>query len=508
MPAVNEAPATPANSRDLTINSGASVTINAGKALTVAGALTNNAGNTGLVIKSDATGTGSLIESTAGVAGTVERYLTGYSSVDDFKYHIISSPVAAQAIQTGFVNDPPNASDDFYNWSEPTKTWINSKDGSGGWNSLFESNFEIGRGYLVAYPSDLTKTFTGALNTYPSTPLTLTCTYTEPPGDQGWNMLGNPFPSSLDWDLVEASGLGSGMDHALYYYDASNQRYQYRVLYPGSVSAGGGSRYIPPEQGFFVHANTGSPKTVTIDNTMRSAQGLDIFYKESESPPNNYLVLKADNSIYSDEAYVVFFDQATVNFDGQYDALKLASLNPQVPQLYTVATDNSDLAINSLPVSAAMSPMPLHFKAGTDDNYTITASELNTFAPGTVITLEDLKTNQTQNLAQNPVYSFTASTGDAGSRFLLHFSGSIGINEAKEKPFIHIYSFGDNICVSSKTIITGGSVYVFNLLGQQVIYRHLAPQNLNIIPAGNLSGYYLVRVVSDKGSVTGKVFVK
>jgi hypothetical protein len=507
MPAVNEAPATPANSRDLTINSGASVTINAGKALTVAGALTNNAGNTGLVIKSDATGTGSLIDNgTITGTATVERYLTGYSSPSDFKYHIISSPIASQPIQTGFVANPPNSGDDFYKWDEPTTTWINSKNGSGGWNSLFESNFVIGRGYLVAYPSNLTKTFTGALNTYPaSSPLTLTCTYTAPPGDQGWNMLGNPFPSSLDWALMSLNNI----DNALYYYDASIQNYRYFVRVTPGISVGSGSPSIPSMQGFFVHASTtGTPKTVTINNTMRSANGQSIFYKEFENTPDNYLVLKADNGIYSDEAYVVFFDQATVNYDGQYDALKLASLNPQVPQLYTVASDNSDLAINSLPVSAALAPMPLHFKAGTSGNYAITASELNTFAPGTVITLEDLKTSQSQNLVQNPVYSFSASTGDAANRFLLHFSGSIGINEVKEKPFVKIYSFGDNIYVSSETILTGGSVYVFNLLGQKVIARPLAPQNLNIIPAGNLSGYYLVRVVSDKGSVTGKVFVK
>ena len=57
---------------DLTIQNGANVQVYG--TLTVDGTLTNNAGTSGLVVKSNASGTGSLIANTDNVDATVERY--------------------------------------------------------------------------------------------------------------------------------------------------------------------------------------------------------------------------------------------------------------------------------------------------------------------------------------------------------------------------------------------------------------------------------------------------
>jgi hypothetical protein len=90
----------------------------------------------------------------------VEREIGAW--VDDAHgWHYLSSPVASQAIQPEFVPNPPTTNEDFYKWDENTNKWINSKDASGNWNSSFESTFTVGKGYLVAYVSDVTKTFDG-----------------------------------------------------------------------------------------------------------------------------------------------------------------------------------------------------------------------------------------------------------------------------------------------------------------------------------------------------------
>ncbi|MEI6580201.1 MAG: hypothetical protein WCN92_12190 [Eubacteriales bacterium] len=206
----------------LIIPSGNSLTLASNCQATVSGSLTNSAGTTGLVIKSDATGTGSLITSST-PAATVERYLTNYASGTDKKYHFISSPVASQAIQTEFVTNPPTAAVDFYSWDLTQGLWINTKDDAGNWNSAFENTFSIGKGYMVAYPTSLVpKNFTGALNSYTvGSPLVLNCTYNSTLGN-GWNLLGNPFSSSIDYTLV---GRGDGIDNALYYYDAATENY-------------------------------------------------------------------------------------------------------------------------------------------------------------------------------------------------------------------------------------------------------------------------------------------
>ena len=79
--------ANPDNLANLRITDDASLTLTAGSSLTVTGTVTNDAGTTGLVIKSDATGDASYRGPAA--QSTVERYLTASA------WHLLSSPVAA-----------------------------------------------------------------------------------------------------------------------------------------------------------------------------------------------------------------------------------------------------------------------------------------------------------------------------------------------------------------------------------------------------------------------------
>jgi len=141
-----------------------------------------------LIIKSDASGTGSFIDNgivvpvvSGSVSGTakLDRYLTGYTGSNDQKYHFLSSPVTAQPIQgsANFIDVTTN-SDDFYRFNEPTATWINARASGNVWNGAFgETNFVPGRGYLVSYSGDQTKNFYRTLNTSTQA---LTCTYTLP----------------------------------------------------------------------------------------------------------------------------------------------------------------------------------------------------------------------------------------------------------------------------------------------------------------------------------------
>ena len=79
----------------LTIYSGTSLTIDAGKALTVTGTLTNNA-SPGVIIRSDATGSGSLIFNAPSVTGTMDRYISHWTD-DNHGWHFLSSPVTGHS---------------------------------------------------------------------------------------------------------------------------------------------------------------------------------------------------------------------------------------------------------------------------------------------------------------------------------------------------------------------------------------------------------------------------
>ncbi|MEI7726785.1 MAG: hypothetical protein WCK09_16870, partial [Bacteroidota bacterium] len=202
LPIVNEAPGTPAGTYNLTIQSLASVTVAAGKALTVNGTLTNSAGTTGLVVKSNGVdGTGSLILNTANVNGTFERWMTDANWTDWIDgWHFLSSPVDVQAISPNFTTDPY----DFYCWAEPSNLWVNYKNTTIAptWNTANGStNFTVGRGYLVAYDAAGLTSFSGKLNVADVSKPSLTYTPASYSGDvtAGFNLLGNPFSCALKW---------------------------------------------------------------------------------------------------------------------------------------------------------------------------------------------------------------------------------------------------------------------------------------------------------------------
>jgi len=477
------------------------LTVASGQNLTVSGTLTNSAGNSGLVIESDATSTGSLIHNTAGVDGTVERYIAMYTGIGDQMYHFLSSPVATQPIQTVFVTDPPTAGHDFYSFDEVNNLWINTKAENGTWNSSFENNFTVGKGYMVAYNTDVTKNFTGVLNNYATgTPLVLTCSNTTGQGN-GWNLLGNPFPSAIDWTLVS---LGDGMDDALYYYDAVAENYRYYIQLAGeSGSLGSGSRYIPAMQGFMVHAKTTGTKTVSIDNGDRVHNGQNVYYKSVMSVPGSLsLTVSCDN--YEDAMFLHFNSNATTGFDGKFDAFKLMSYNEKVPQIYTIGSDDTRLAINGLPGMSETLQIPVYFKAGVLGQQVITADVSQANA---TVYLTDIKTSVTQNLRINPTYAFTSQEGDATNRFMLRFAG-VGINDSRIPHPVSVYTTGNTITIlgNDGTLLTG-NVFIYNLMGQQLMQQQLTGSNMTKISMDATTGYYLIKVITSDHAYSAKVFI-
>ena len=145
--------------RDITINSGATLTIAEAKALHVTGVLTNSNGNSGLKLNSSSAGTGSLLHSTNNVPATVDRYISG--SAED--WHFLSSPVAAQVISTGTGPGTWTPSGtygngtgyDLYTWDEAASCWVFQLNTNLGitpnWPTYHpESYFKPGCGYLYS----------------------------------------------------------------------------------------------------------------------------------------------------------------------------------------------------------------------------------------------------------------------------------------------------------------------------------------------------------------------
>lgn len=496
-PIIDQPIETPALTNNLTIEAGASLTINPGKALTVNGTMTNQAGTNGLILKSDITGTATLIHSTTNVSASVERYVAKYDNMNDQMYHFISSPVEVQPIQPDFVTDPPSAGYDFMAWDEPGYQWLNSKTAAGLWNDVFDDEFVVGKGYLVAWPNDETKTFEGELNSYPEgNPLVITCTNTS---NGGWNLLGNPFPSSLDWDLVTK---GDGMDNALYYYDNTSENYKYYIDLNG-VGVGGGSRYIPPMQGFMVHAKTTGTKTLSLYNTHRTHQSSDVYYK---SEILNLLTLQIHGNNKTDETVIFFHEGTTNGFDSQADAYKLFTYALEVPQIYSMLQSGTQLAINSLPGFDETAQIPIGVRVPEAGNFQINAMGIESFDAISDINLYDFVNGNSQNLKENPVYEFqTLSGGFVSDRFVLQFKAETGISESAEQLQFYWYEGQLRLLLPQRT---SGNVLITNMVGQTIWHKNIDMSTTAEIPfSGYTPGAYLIRISTGTKVLTGKFII-
>jgi hypothetical protein len=499
---------------NLTIASESKFTIDPTKALTTNGTTALNSAQC-LVLRSTELGTASFIDNgtitTNGGLGTakIERYLTPYTVVSDLKFHFISSPVGAdQVIATEFIDlSLPYSTyiSDFYKWDEPTNYWINyrTEGNYNGYNSSFGLNFEVGKSYMVAYPAAVTKNFVGVPYTN-ALGLPLTCSYTADKGN-GWNLIGNPFPSSIDWDLVTK---GSGMDNALYYYDNSIPGYKYYIQLTGGLGVTGGTKDISPMQGVMVHAKSNTNNTVTIPNAARTHSGLTVFYKSGELT-TNILELKLEGNDKSDYARVCFYDLATEDFDGDFDAIKLFSYSSSVPEIYSVTPNNTQLAINTLPISILDGgKVPVGFKVGNAGNYSLTAEKINSFSTSIAITLEDKLTGVFQELNLNPVYNFSASLTDVTDRFVLHFKNATSIPDPINSETFSISATNGNINVATQKSINA-EILVTNILGQILMRGNTNGNPITSLNANNLqNGVYIVSLIGNYKVISEKIVVK
>jgi len=455
----------------LFIENGKTLTIPSGGQLTVTGALNNNAGNGGLVVNPG----GSLIQNTSNVAATVKRAITG-----DDKYHFFISPITESV-----VADAASCFNGAYldRYQESTGEWVRLTTGDNVVSAYgYSVNFANGSPELI---------FPGTLKNSPVSYSNLSYTPSAPGYGTGWNLMGNPYPCGINTALL---AVPIGMNATAYVWDEAGSG-NYIPLTIGAASANPGT--IAPMQGFFVNT-TAASNALTLANAAK-VHGVT-FYKNSNTA-TQLLTLSIAGNGYSDKTYVCFDEAASENFDQALDAYKLSGLDA-APQLYSIL-QGEKAAINTLPSYTENPYVPLGLKAGATTTYILTVDGIDVFDPELPIYLDDLKLGTSHNLRTNPRYSFAAAPGDAENRFRLRFVSATGIDEEGTSD-IAIWSAEGYIHITHASPAKG-MVYVYSTSGQLIATSEINTGETLIRTSA--AGIYLVKVVTDKTTVNGKVVV-
>jgi PKD repeat protein len=140
----------------------------------------------------------------------------------------------------------------------------------------------------------------------------------------------------------------------------------------------------------------------------------------SNATVSNLLRLKIEGEFGADETVIYFDPDATDGFDGNFDALKMYSGTPGLPNISS-RSGNADFAINVLGGFNHQRDVPLTVYITRTGSYSINVLEVLNFDPTALIYMEDITTGISYNLLTEQEIQFNFNPGFYNNRFILHF---------------------------------------------------------------------------------------
>jgi hypothetical protein len=486
-PVINQASATPAVCKTLTIASGATLTIAPGKALTVTGALTNNA-TAGLVFQSDAAGTGSLIAGSVAGTGTAtaQRWMSAGA------WHMVSAPATGQTVAdflTANTNIPTIVSDrGMMDYDPANNIWNNFfTDG------LSNGSLSEGRGFSMRVDaSDAALTFTGSLQAG-SVPVTgLTADF--------WNCIGNPYTSAiginsnssstakfLQVNVTDAANIDPNYG-AIYVWDKTdNDLNQTYTTYSNASPA----FEVQQGQAFFVKMNT-SATLVSFTSAMQVHNGL-LALKSAELP---WPIIKLATSMDSkkSETVIAFNSAMTNGLDPTYDAGLFKGGSDLVVYSRLVEDNGIPFAIQALPASynSVVIPVGVDSKTGGDVVFSVQSLNLPTECK---VILEDKVSKTFTDLSKNTYTVSLQANSSVADRFQIHTSSlTTGINPISGGNLSAFANRNTEIRVNGE-VSKNAVATLYDIQGRVVLVKTMEEGISNVIQTPNLkAGIYLLFV--------------
>ncbi len=475
------------------------------------GSLTNNGS---LLLRSNADSIFSLIvDSYSGNNANFEFFLSGGGS-PNYKWHYISSPVTSLSTDP-FTAVTANLAQ--YVESRPTTNllegwvayngYIYSTGSTGG--PTFNS-FTVGQGYNFYDNIANTISFSGIPNTGDKA---IGLSYSGNPSLSGFNLLGNPFTSGLNWDDVVngvyypyPSSTSKGL-----YFTRDNQQCSYigGVGTPEDVTG-----IIPPMQGFFIKTySTGN--SITIPDESRTHDNIHQRYKGISSIPLVRIKL-LENDVKKDETVIRFDEKAKQNFDYDFDAIKMF-ISSSEPYIYS-SSDGVKYAINGQPIpSQEISSLiiPLTINLVTQEEHIITATQVKNLPLDVKVFFKDNYTSYTADLTESDInYRFTSTVGTISDRFSIVsiMTNSDLLPESRYSFLVYpAYGYINIILQSDKWDGKKGNARVFDLTGKELIrYENImfSRNSETRLPAPEKPGIYFIEMKTGQFKFTGRFVIK
>jgi hypothetical protein len=441
---------------------------------------------------------------------TMQRYL-----IAGFGYKYFSPPVQNETVNSFSSTVDLNAAfPNFYNYIEDQ-----ASSGFTSYTNPANPLYPL-QGYAADFGASTvqkTVSMTGLVNngTLSATLYNHNQLYTK-----GFNLVGNPYPSPINWDA--SSGLTrTNVDNAVYFFNSgtvSQYTGAYSTYINGVSSDGIAGPVIASMQGFFVHVTDGSypvTGTLAMDNNIRVNDLSPVFHKSmavrmdaQRSVPRMLLRLSAgfsDHSNSSDPMVLYSNSGAKKTFDKERDAIKLMNIDELVPNLYAIGTDASKLVVKALEGLDSTIVIPLGIQTQRDGNVIFNLRNLENWPSGLNLYLTDALTGTNHDLQQNPVYTVNLKKGVVENRFSLRAVAS----QDKVSTNGDVYAiFGSNGALFLRIKLMNeqsGYLMISNTLGQVISRKKIDGNGVYQLDQLVPNVVYLVSFLTSKGTHTTKV---
>lgn len=508
--------------------------LDAGFRLTFSGNLSTN---DALVLKSDALGTASIGElpNTASITGkiSVERFIPARRA-----YRFLSSPVTTSDYiinnwQNGAFITGNGGTDNGFDVGNlqglqfPSMFTLNAT--SQAWDSIPNTNatnLVQGMGYRMFVRGDRTID----LNSNNATPTTtiLTATGTHTPGDKtfntssipalsnqfnGYTMIGNPFPSAIDWNNVTKSNVSSSYWTWRAQGGANNRGAYVNYNASGMISSDGNVNKNIESGSAIIVQTSGANPSLTIKESDKTAamQGSQILGK-SAADQLLRITVNEDDSIFADGLVIYTTPEAQNTFE-TFDTEKW--INPGFT-IYSLTSDNKKVSIQGVPAFVNQRNIQLGIEKTENRTYTMQFSGMA--SSDFKVELLDKFLGKSVDISKQDAYKFDVTSdiqSKSNDRFNLVFTtNSTGLNIAEMTNQLSLYPNPANNEIYLSLLTSNAqlcTVEISNQIGQ-VVYAGMLDfienktQRINIDDIA--AGIYVVNISSKTGFYQKIKFVK
>ncbi|MPT33160.1 MAG: T9SS type A sorting domain-containing protein [Chryseobacterium sp.] len=521
--------------KDLTVEDTGKVTIGSGDYVKVEGILTvnNNVAKDNFVIL-----TGGNLLQTSTATNDVNGIIQAQRSVADINndlntamdYVYWSSPVSGQATtgSTGF--SPGTPANRFYEYNESKDTFKATMDGT----------FVAGKGYAVRAETGLNPEtnanyidgyskiykFNGVPN---NGDININLIRTNTTGNTGigFNLVGNPYPSNMDFRELYAAN--SSVIYNTAYFWTNNVFVKTQAgtgyaqnnyaVYNGTggnaatqAAGGSGDTTVPDGlvsigQGFIVQAKNQGTSSLSFKNSYSAGHDLRLagtshFYQKQSSEAKNrfWIKLKTPNDLVNTQL-IGYMSGASNEFEQDYDA---ETLSTSSDVFYSILGSRQLLIQGRSENFTTNDVVPVGANFYQDGTYSIGLDRIEgIFENGQRIYLKDNLLNKVVDLSQGD-YNFSASKGLNNTRFEIVYKGNevLGVDGLSKSDFT-VYRDGEVYVVHSTKKL--GKVEVYDVSGRMLRSFNSAETIMKIDMSDVSNGIYIIKVENSGDTKTKKI---